>query len=731
MMQIMLDATHGGGGKHETATGMPRLEELFWGRGNKPKRPLLTPQTMVACVPGMEDAVRERLVQTKLRSIVSAADVVEWSLEDMTSGRVPRFIDALRELLVPGMEPPDAALARAQEAQVHPAVLDGSIARAIAEGTFTGRLPASAPRVKGVPARGTTTTAGTPFHLRPDTHVLVLRLDRDACAVNGITPVMVAKAVHRYRADVFFDAANAAAVGSDRATRRARGRPTVKGHWAEYGPGVDAEKAFASVARGEPGAKPPVNLRAERHACMRNCAMCVKDVRDVHRLPLPPKERVLKDVTYQACAWHHAATVTHSPPLCNAWFVVIRPWSRCGTHHGPAFLDKVRNELLTKLCIGGVAGVTAAKIVMEKAHVPKPSCTVGGNSGGPVELVQVERPRILASGSCLAAVARIPGVDWFQCTSNNVMEVQQTLGVWAARAVLIQELRKVMLSGGNYIDNRHVLMLADTVFRDGKFRTVARSGIATGPTGPLHRMTFELQYKVIVNSTVIGDTDTLDGPTQAVLLGQRALTGTGAVGIVQPKYVHGQIQPLHSAVANDHLVLQENVAHARRAKRLRERVAGPAPPRNQDAATVGPVPVGAPEYVPCAPSKEYREYMSNARVTCTLDTPPVHGEEESKGHAPPPGAALPAPAPIPSPHALRNMVPALGKADVGPVLQPPGTPVTAPLRVLQEGAPMEAVPTDIDLAMVSEDQGDAHSIVVEDTEMEPVHRFMPATPTKR
>lgn len=55
----------------------------------------------------------------------------------------------------------------------------------------------------------------------------------------------------------------------------------------------------------------------------------------------------------------------------------------------------------------------------------------------------------------------IEGVDGRYTKSNHIMEVQNTLGIEAARVSIIDEINYTMSSHGMTIDLRHMMLLAD------------------------------------------------------------------------------------------------------------------------------------------------------------------------------------------------------------------------------------------------------------------------------
>jgi DNA-directed RNA polymerase III subunit RPC1 len=55
------------------------------------------------------------------------------------------------------------------------------------------------------------------------------------------------------------------------------------------------------------------------------------------------------------------------------------------------------------------------------------------------------------------------GVDGRKTKSNHIIEVQETLGIEAARKCIIDEIKGTMESHGMSIDIRHMMLLADVM----------------------------------------------------------------------------------------------------------------------------------------------------------------------------------------------------------------------------------------------------------------------------
>lgn len=86
-------------------------------------------------------------------------------------------------------------------------------------------------------------------------------------------------------------------------------------------------------------------------------------------------------------------------------------------------------------------------------------------------------PVVLLYRTGLLAVMGTEGIDGCKTTSNDVMEVQRTLGIEAARVCIIEEIKKVMKSHGMNIDDRHMIFLADVMtYRVNSFDTKSFTG---------------------------------------------------------------------------------------------------------------------------------------------------------------------------------------------------------------------------------------------------------------
>jgi len=140
---------------------------------------------------------------------------------------------------------------------------------------------------------------------------------------------------------------------------------------------------------------------------------------------------------------------------------------------------------------------------------------------------------IRTSGSNIAELAKIDGVDFHRCYTNNIMEVNKVLGIEAARNAIVVEVKRVLESQKMDVDIRHMALLADAMTMDGKIRSVGRHGLSGNKAGVLARAAFEETIKHLINAAVSGEEDKLIGVTENIIIGQTIPVGTGVVRLAR------------------------------------------------------------------------------------------------------------------------------------------------------------------------------------------------------
>jgi DNA-directed RNA polymerase subunit A' len=142
-----------------------------------------------------------------------------------------------------------------------------------------------------------------------------------------------------------------------------------------------------------------------------------------------------------------------------------------------------------------------------------------------------EEWKIQTSGSNLAKVRLIEGVDKTRTTTNNIFEIYQTLGIEAARQALVREVMGTLEEQGLEVDIRHIYLVADLMTSKGFLQQIGRHGVAGTKTSVLARAAFEITVPTLAEAAVRGETEELRGVTENVIVGLPIPVGTGMIDV--------------------------------------------------------------------------------------------------------------------------------------------------------------------------------------------------------
>ena len=140
-----------------------------------------------------------------------------------------------------------------------------------------------------------------------------------------------------------------------------------------------------------------------------------------------------------------------------------------------------------------------------------------------------------AYGNFLMDCAASHCVDWTRCTSNDIWEVYNTLGIEACTHVLFDQIKTVISFDGTYVDDRHIAMLCDTICRGGNLMPLNRHGINRTDVSPLMRCSFEETTDVLCDAAAFAEHENARGVTTSIMTGQLAELGSGMTKILFPE----------------------------------------------------------------------------------------------------------------------------------------------------------------------------------------------------
>jgi len=149
-----------------------------------------------------------------------------------------------------------------------------------------------------------------------------------------------------------------------------------------------------------------------------------------------------------------------------------------------------------------------------------------------VTLVQKEDEWVIqTTGSNLAKLFQVKGIDKKNVRTNNVFEIGATLGIEAARNSLINELSSTLEDQGLEVDVRYIMLVADLMCSKGYMQQIGRHGIAGTKDSVLARAAFEITVPTIAHAALAGEIEHLKGVTENVIVGSSIPIGSGTVDL--------------------------------------------------------------------------------------------------------------------------------------------------------------------------------------------------------
>jgi DNA-directed RNA polymerase subunit A' len=149
-----------------------------------------------------------------------------------------------------------------------------------------------------------------------------------------------------------------------------------------------------------------------------------------------------------------------------------------------------------------------------------------------VTLVQKDDEWVIqTTGSNIAKVLEVKGIDKKNVRTNNVFEIAGTLGIEASRNALINELNSTLEDQGLEVDNRYIMLVSDLMCSRGYMQQIGRHGIAGTKDSVLARAAFEITVPTIAHAALAGEIEQLKGITENVIVGSNIPIGSGTVDL--------------------------------------------------------------------------------------------------------------------------------------------------------------------------------------------------------
>jgi hypothetical protein len=131
------------------------------------------------------------------------------------------------------------------------------------------------------------------------------------------------------------------------------------------------------------------------------------------------------------------------------------------------------------------------------------------------------------STSTLRTLLAHPNIDSTRTYCNNVHEINEVLGIEAARSFLIKAFSDAISYEGAYINPRHIVLLVDFMVSLGQVNGITFSGISRQPIGALEKASFEQAMETFKEAAGFGESKEVKGTSASIYVGKRAQIGTG------------------------------------------------------------------------------------------------------------------------------------------------------------------------------------------------------------
>lgn len=135
--------------------------------------------------------------------------------------------------------------------------------------------------------------------------------------------------------------------------------------------------------------------------------------------------------------------------------------------------------------------------------------------------------RVQTAGINLKKVLRLDKVDETRTVCNDLFKFEKVFGIEAVRNLIFKEMRTTLDKQGMSVDNRWLLLIADTMTKDGEINGATRYGICGNKDSVLARAAFEETKKHITGAAISGERDPLKSVVENIILGQVIPMGTG------------------------------------------------------------------------------------------------------------------------------------------------------------------------------------------------------------
>ena len=131
-------------------------------------------------------------------------------------------------------------------------------------------------------------------------------------------------------------------------------------------------------------------------------------------------------------------------------------------------------------------------------------------------------------GSNLLELMSLDYIAKYKVISNDIREVNDVLGIEAARQAIFDEISETLEFEGTYINYHHLSLLCDRMTYNSTMTSIFRHGINSDDIGPIAKASFEETPEMFLRAARHAELDPMRGVSANVMCGQEGNFGTAA-----------------------------------------------------------------------------------------------------------------------------------------------------------------------------------------------------------
>ena len=187
-------------------------------------------------------------------------------------------------------------------------------------------------------------------------------------------------------------------------------------------------------------------------------------------------------------------------------------------------LNEFIDIMVERFKLKGITGINEKTIAIEE-RVMKFDDTTGG-------INKEEQYVIYTQGVNLMDIRYLIGVDIYKTICNDVVQMYETFGIEAARAIIVREIALAYKRHGADVNYIHLSVIVDLMTSYGMLMSVDRHGMNKTDNEPLARISFEKMVEQIITAAVFNEVDNMKSVSSRIMAGQVVIGGTGFCNVI-------------------------------------------------------------------------------------------------------------------------------------------------------------------------------------------------------